>query len=110
VAGTPQLAVAAYTGDTSTVPLLHAEMESVTGAEGVVAPGVVMDTLDETAQEVSDPVTTSEYWNVNSACWVGVRVTSAGGCDAGPDWFTVSPWTKVVVTTPPLELNRVTLG
>lgn len=85
-------------------------MTSVTGADGVVAPGVVMDTLDETAQEVSVPVTTSEYSNVNSACWVGVTVTRAGGCAGGPDWFTVSPCTTVVTTVPPLELKRVKLG
>ena len=102
--------MAAYTGETSTVPVLQAEMESATGADAEVAPGVVTVRLDETAQEVSDPVTTSEYWNVNSAFWVGVKVTSAGGCDAGPDWFTVSPWTNVVTTVEPLELKRTRVG
>ena len=32
-------------------------------------PGVVTDKVDEMAQLVSEPVTTSEYWKVNSACW-----------------------------------------
>jgi hypothetical protein len=107
---TPPAQLAAYTGETSTVPLLQAEIESVTGADGAVAPGVVTVRLDETAHEVSDPVTTSEYWKVNSAFWVGVTVTSAAGCEAGPDWFTVSPCTNVVTTAAPLELNRVRLG
>ncbi len=50
------------------MPLLQADMESDTGGEGLVAAGVVTDKVEEIAQLVSEPVTTSEYWKVNSAC------------------------------------------
>ena len=73
-------------------------MESGTGDEGLVAPGVVTDTVDEQAQVVSEPVTTSEYWKVNSACWPDVSVTRDGGWVGGPDRFTVSPCTTVIGT------------
>ena len=65
--------------DTFTVPLLHGVIESGTGADALVAPGVVTDRVVEVAQLVSVPVTTSEYWKVNSACFVDVRVTVEGG-------------------------------
>jgi hypothetical protein len=92
------------------VPLLQAEIESGTGDEARVAPGVKTDKVDETAQLVSEPVTTSEYWKVNSAFWLDERVTSAAGCDGGPERFTVNPFTTVVGTVAPLALYRVKLG
>ena len=79
-------------------------MESGTGDEGLVPPGVMTDNVDETAQLVSAPLTTSEYWKVNSASWVGERVTSAGGWDGGPATCMVNPCTTVVGTMEPLGL------
>ena len=90
--------------------MLHGVIESGTGAEALVAPGVVTDTVVEEAQEVSVPVTTSEYWNVNSACCEDVNVTSDGGCDGGPDTLMVSPCTIVVGTEAPLAVKRVRVG
>ena len=62
------------------------------------------DTLVELAHDVSDPVTTSEYWKVNSACWPARSVTTDGGWVGGPDRFTVSPFTMVIGTVAPPEL------
>jgi hypothetical protein len=92
------------------VPLLQGVIDRGTGAEALVAPGVVTDSVVEVAQEVSEPVTTSEYWNVNSACCDGVNVTSDGGCDGGPETLMVSPCTMVVGTEAPLAVKRVNVG
>jgi hypothetical protein len=92
------------------VPLLHGAMVNGAGVDAVVAPGGVTDSVVEEAQLVSVPVVTSEYWKVNSACCVAVRVTSVGGAVGGPDKLTVNPSTTVVATGAPVESKRANEG
>jgi hypothetical protein len=79
-------------------------------ADAVVAPGGVTVTALELAHCVSLPVGTSEYSNVNSACWPEVSVTTDGGWVGGPERFTVRPFTTVIGTVAPDELKRASAG
>lgn len=92
------------------MPLLQAVIDSGMGADALVAPGVVTDSVADMGQPVSVPVITSEYWKVNSACCVDVNAITEGGSDAGPDTLMVSPCTTVVGSVAPLALKRVSEG
>ena len=65
------------------------------GPTRVDAPGGVTDTVVELAHDVSAPVTTSEYWKVNSACWPARQrdhATAAGWAAPTGSRSARSPW------------------
>jgi hypothetical protein len=92
------------------VPLLQGAIVNGTCADATDAPGGVTVSEVELAHDVSDPVTTSEYSKVNSACWPELNVSGDGGWVGGPERFTVRPSTTVIGTVTPDELNRASAG